>query len=320
MGLFLQLIRSGCLWLLVLPLLLQHAAASSVDFDATLGFPGEGPLAGHILVDEASGGSWPLGSASLAAPPQAAPWQEWDAETGRRARKPRVRLRDKCWSLVTANVTAWFRADELLASATKWGHIPDVFLFQETAKCSEQVAEVRSSLAARRWQAEFAPSVRTPALGVSAGCAVVGRWSSTFRWLATPDVEKKHPGRFLAAIWSGVLVDGVLVASIYAYTGEGSEVANVELLELVARELASCRLPFVLGGDWNMSPAGLAATGMPARLRAAVVHPDEPTYMAAGCESTLDFFLVSEALRPAALSVEVIGGTEVRKHKPVRMC
>ena len=113
----------------------------------------------------------------------------------------------------------------------------------------EQVEETRSSFAGRRWQSAFAPSVRTAALGVSAGCAIVGRRSSTFRWLDTSDVDKKHPGRFIAAVWSGVLADGLVVASVYAYTGDGAEDDNCELLELVAREIAACRLPFVLGGD-----------------------------------------------------------------------
>ena len=237
----------------------------------------------------------------------------------RRERGARVKLKDKCWSLVTANVTAWMRADELLSAAAGWDHFPDAFLFQETAKCKEQVEETRSGLAGRRLQSAFAPSVRTAALGISAGCAIVGRWSSTWRWLETSDVEKKHPGRLLAAVWSGVLTDGILVASIYAYTGEGAADANRELLELVARELAAYRLPFVIGGDWNMSPRALAETGMPARLRAAVVHPTEATYCAGGAETTIDFFLVSEEVRPAVLSIEVIGGTEVRKRKPVRL-
>ena len=88
---------------------------------------------------------------------------------------------------MTANVTAWLRADELLEATSRWDHVPDAFLFQETAKCAEKVDETRGSLASRRWQAAFAPSARTAAGGTSAGCAIVGRWSATFRRLDTSD-------------------------------------------------------------------------------------------------------------------------------------
>ena len=95
--------------------------------------------------------------------------------------------------------------------------------------------------------------------------------------------------------------------------------ANRDLLELVAIELASCRLPFVLGGDWNMAPRELAESGMPARLRAAIVATTEPTYAAWVCESTLDFFLASESVRPAVLLVATVEDSEVRKHQPVKL-
>ena len=68
-----------------------------------------------------------------------------------------------------------------------------------------------------------------------------------------------------------------------------------------------------------MAPLALAETGMPARLRAAIVHTVGPTYVAGGSESIIDFFLMSESPRPAVQLIEVITDSEVRKHRPVRL-
>ena len=102
------------MWLLVIVMNVSRAAAGTYGFDATLGFPGEGPVASSVRVDEASGGMmefFPI----LATTPQEA---NGSAGGLPRQRGPRCRKSDKEWSIVTANVTSWARAETLLTDCT----------------------------------------------------------------------------------------------------------------------------------------------------------------------------------------------------------
>ena len=132
----------------VLLLMVPRAAAGDNFFNATLGFPGEGPEAVRIRVDEASGGvlAWP----SLPAPiGQVEPGA--DGSIGRQ-RGPRVKKSDKVWSIVTSNVTSWVRADVLLTDCLDWRRKPDVVLFQELCRDAKQLEAIEAGLATRRWQ------------------------------------------------------------------------------------------------------------------------------------------------------------------------
>ena len=53
------------------------------------------------------------------------------------------------------------------------------------------------------------------------------------------------------------------------------------------------KMPFVIGGDWNMAPTALAGTGFPQRLRAFIAAPGEATYTSGGSQTEIDFFVVS---------------------------
>ena len=152
-------------------------------FDSSLGYPGEGP----IRVDEGSGGVMQgLGGSDAGSPatPLATP-----APPPRRG--PRVKPSDRKWRILTANTTAWFRADLLLDSRIAAGSVPDMVCMQEIGRLAGQVEDLKSSLAARRWQAAVAPSVRTTDGGTSAGAAVLGRWAAAAVELDTPDVGKR---------------------------------------------------------------------------------------------------------------------------------
>ena len=85
--------RPLCFLLLLKVVLLllfaPRGAAGELGFDSTLGYPGEGPTAACVRVDEASGGVMAMGPAPTVLPLG----PDWPA---RRERKPRVKLWDKC--------------------------------------------------------------------------------------------------------------------------------------------------------------------------------------------------------------------------------
>ena len=100
-------------------------------------------------------------------------------------------------------------------------------------------------------------------------------------------------------------------------TGAGPDGDNLLLLEVLARTLYSMNLPFICGGDFQMTPAQLRDTGWPDRMHAVVVATGEPTYRSAGILSESDFFLVHKALLPMLDTTSVIEESPVAKHFPV---
>ncbi len=64
-----------------------------------------------------------------------------------------------------------------------------------------------------------------------------------------------------------------MVASVYCYDSGDPEAAakNGDLLEMIAREVAAAKMPYIMGGDWQVPPQALADSGMLAKMRATVV-------------------------------------------------
>ena len=226
---------------------------------------------------------------------------------------------DRQWSILTANVTAWQRAEDLLSSFGPGRLQPDVFMVQEIAKTAREAKLLEGQLTNRKWQPQLVPSNVAPDKGKSAGVGLLASWSGTVAAYPVEDLGKRHPGRVAVSLWSGLLAHGVVVVSVYAHTGAEAQGLNADLLEGLARELNGLRLPFIAGGDWNMSPAALAATGFATRLKGIIVAPDATTYRSGGAESTLDFFVVSECLRPSAQDMRVIENADVPKRFPVEL-
>ena len=61
--------------------------------------------------------------------------------------------------------------------------------------------------------------------------------------------------------WDGILQVGVLRCLLYLFDGIGLAARNKELLHEVAAFLRACDMPFIIGGDWNLAPDVLGASG-----------------------------------------------------------
>ncbi len=139
-------------------------------------------------------------------------------------------IADRRWSLVTANVTTWSHAEELLQHFVGPSRKADVLFVQE-------VDGMRARSQRQRWQATIGLSVRTPRRGWSAGVAVAAKLQGRICTYEAEDLDKRHPGHFKLARWAGVAKGGIAVASAYGYTGDDAEARNAEFLNLVARQL-----------------------------------------------------------------------------------
>ena len=75
---------------------------------------------------------------------------------------------------------------------------------------------------------------------------------------------------------------------LYLKDSHGMSALNRAILEDAAGQLRGLRVPWVIGGDWNLEPATLAASGFPGLVEGVIVHPPSPPAKAK-CLTTSSF-------------------------------
>ena len=192
----------------------------------------------------------------------------------------------------------------------------DVLLLQETRLHGDDAISRASNGAARfGWRATLSHAKRTAANASSAGCAVCVKKNIGMR---------PHPGdvvidgaqcRFHAAWVGGFLRGGLHCCSIYLKDSEGASETNLGLLQEVAMFLSCLRGPWIVGGDWNMTPETLSSTRFASAVRGIIIAPESPTCN----QSVYDYFLISEGLLPCVAGVSRVDDAGLNPHWPARL-
>ena len=118
-------------------------------------------------------------------------------------------------------------------------------------------------------------------------------------------------GRLVFRHLRDMVPGGIMCGSIYAPVRHSVEqrAAHDALLLRLGRYLAKVNRPFIVGGDWNCTPADLCDSSIPARLQATVVFGKDATCSSrtqSGLVSrVLGHFLFSETLFPLVQAVDV---------------
>ncbi|CAK0818895.1 unnamed protein product, partial [Prorocentrum cordatum] len=76
-------------------------------------------------------------------------------------------------------------------------------------------------------------------------------------------------------------------------------------------------MPFVVSGDWNLTPEEVISTGWTDTLGADIVAPSLATCVR-GASRTLDWFVVSRGLHYGS-SVRLLTAVGTKDHKPVQI-
>ena len=87
-----------------------------------------------------------------------------------------------------------------------------------------------------------------------------------------------------------------IIGSVYLHNSEGLTFRNSVILGRLGYELARRRMPFLLCGDWNMSPAILAASTWLEAMSAQIVATGKPTFHGHTSDTDLDYFVASRCL------------------------
>ena len=109
-------------------------------------------------------------------------------------------------------------------------------------------------------------------------------------------VAKHIPGtfRFSLANWRTKRVS-LIIGTAYLWAGEGLSLRNWVILKQLHAVLSTLDRPFYIWGDWNMEPAMLEQSGIPAMLRARLKLPANTTSTANG-SGVIDYALYSACL------------------------
>ena len=113
----------------------------------------------------------------------------------------------------------------------------------------------------------------------------------------------------------GTAMGGIFMVSVYLKHTEGMSADNAAILDDLAASLATLNKPWIIGGDFNMSPEDLSASGWPAMVRGKVCAPLHNT-----CYSNrYDYFIVSESLAGAVHATQNIQDTGTFPHTGTRI-
>eukprot|EP00971_Amphidinium_carterae_P340303 6478573-Amphidinium_carterae.1 len=126
------------------------------------------------------------------------------------------------------------------------------------------------------------------------------------RWKEVPE------SRAVGVRVQSILPQGVLLASIYLRTAVMPR-QQMDLLGEIGQCVLEENTAWILGGDWNMQPHELRATGFLDLVQGVVVRVQQPTCHA-GAHRELDYFVLSKGAAQMVQALHVHPLTLTRPH------
>ena len=224
-------------------------------------------------------------------------------------RPARRRKRKEGMSLVTANISA---EGTLRAKADKiiqWGR--SIFMVQEHRARNDKKMAFEDWLEQQGLRC-VVDDAYIKHVEEGGGTAIVGPPNIGLR--PAPGSPSIAEGRVSVAVLD-VGVD-VAVGTVYGISSAPVS-RQLSLWKAVAHYLRTLGLPFAIGGDWQVQPDEMKATGILDVLDASVVAPEEPTCTLTG--NTLDYFMISKSLLQGDERPRVLHGLGFQPHFPVEV-
>ena len=187
------------------------------------------------------------------------------------------------WAIETCNVNSWESGRSAMLSRSK----ADVVFLQETRLLNETTLHSAERQARKDgWNPTLSIAHRTAEHHGSGGCAVLAR-AGTGIASAPGDLIPHDMRHRLHLAWTGaVLKGGIFNLSVYLKDAEGLGETNMALLDAAAVCLNALNGPWIMAGDWNVTPQTLEASNW-LKIVKGVVHA---TALPTCHSSTYDFF------------------------------
>ena len=191
----------------------------------------------------------------------------------------------------------------------------DACMLQEMRVRTANCAQTERSAAHGGWALSVGPAFDTAAGSTSAGVAVAAR--SHFGLARSPGIPAIEVDRSRIIVrWLGTVCrGGIHLVSVYLYFGEGLSQRNIDLMQSIAGIVGELRGPWILAGDFNLTPEDVRGTGWLELLNGVLHAPSAPT-----CNGrVIDFFVTSASLASAVVAVSVVLDSGTSPHSAVRL-
>ena len=166
----------------------------------------------------------------------------------------------------------------------------------------EELASAEAWLKKQGWRARWSRANLAPGDGPSGGAAVLARSG-----VGMFDLDDENPevvrGHVAAAFLEIGVVGGIVVYSVYlSCDGEKLSDRNWRVLRKLGEHIKSHGCLWLAGGDFNVTPAVLEASGWPGKLGGRLVRGDQSYTTQAGEKRgrEIDYFVMHARLATAA--------------------
>ena len=197
-------------------------------------------------------------------------------------------------------------------------------VIQEHHVGKEHFSSLQLGARSSQWHLQGAPAVQLSSGKYSAGVCVAARrhinlgmppgWDHDISTAASP-------GRLCAAWLEGVIKGGLLIISIYLWDGEGMSDRNKEILEQAGLHIKMYGGPWLIAGDFNMTPEQLnsGAGAWLLTMGAIVIQPEGMTCRSSGGGRTIDYCIIDHRISGTVKSIKVDNDFPSSPHFPVRI-
>ena len=214
------------------------------------------------------------------------------------------------WAIDTCNPNAISSGLQYLEYSTA-----DVACIQESRVVGDKLKTAERAALRAKWSLSIEPAKFTDAGGLSAGTAVAVRSHIGHSAPIGIPVFAELASRVKVSWVNSMCAGGVFVISLYLWTAEGLSARNLAVLQHVAWIIQRLRGPWLIGADWNVSPAMLIASGWLHLVGGAIRASGHAT--CGGNE--YDFFVICRRLDCMVEAVFRINDAGFNPHSPVRL-
>ena len=214
------------------------------------------------------------------------------------------------WTVDLANPSSFTTAaDKVLKRSAA-----DVVMLIETKKREADTEGAKNQAQQLGWRVSLSPAHATSITGTSGGTAVASR--KGLGHIPCHNAIKEEYRHRIGAAWLGaVQKGGVHFVTVYLKDGEGISQTNQAILTELAAYLGTIRGPWIVGGDWNVTPQQLQSASWDSIVKGSIKQPAGPT-----CNGKVyDYFVVSKSIEASVVAVTSLENGGFSPHSAVRL-
>ncbi|CAK0831341.1 unnamed protein product, partial [Prorocentrum cordatum] len=198
--------------------------------------------------------------------------------------------------LYLANITSWHKKARDYAQSSDFAR-PHVIMFSEMHVRRDKLRDVHKFMKKQGCRSYVCPAVRTSATGSHGGVGlfVLRSLCSHARIMGANGRDQPlYGGQGWTACHLRLRGHSLILVSTYLQSDAGYNEYNTQVTSQIATFLRAHKLPFIIGGDWNMTGKELMEGGLWVKTIGGVLV--EPKVDSTCNGRVIDFYVVSEKL------------------------